>query len=173
VSRFAKSWHDWCVRSKVRPTLSWKTCQPIWKSCHIFQKSWHDWAPIKHALGTTKSWHVDEIVSRFLCFFRSQIWSQMQNLAPSVGTSNWWWRQFNHQPPNCSLQKGITLQQTWSSPSNAWTFSFRSILWTLRELTRSSTLKVFKSLAYSIAVTLGLHLAGKLLSILLTWSEAT
>ena len=51
--------------------------------------------------------------------------------------------------------------------------SFRLISWTLRELTRSSTLKVFNSLASLIAVTLGLYLAGKLLSIFLTWSEAT
>jgi len=45
---------------------------------------------------------------------------------------------------------------------------FRPISCTLRELIRSSTLRVFKSLASSIAITLGLHLIGKLLRILVT-----
>jgi len=46
------------------------------KMCHIFPKLWHDWALRKPCSLPRKSWHVDEIVSRFLCFSNHKLWSQ-------------------------------------------------------------------------------------------------
>jgi len=37
VSRFVKSWHGWCVRPKVRPTLSWKRAQQAENRVTFFQ----------------------------------------------------------------------------------------------------------------------------------------
>jgi len=96
-----------------------KTCPTSRKSCHVFPKSRHDWAPRKHALSTTKimtRWWNRVTISLFLQITN---WSQIQHSPPWLLI--WWCCRFNHQPPCYSLQKGITLQQTWSSPSNVWT----------------------------------------------------
>jgi len=82
VSRFAKSWHVWCVRPKVQPTLSWTRAQQA-ENRDTFSQNRVTIEHLENMLSALpKSWHAYEIVSQFLCSSKTQIWSQIQHSPP-------------------------------------------------------------------------------------------
>jgi len=81
VSRFAKSWHRWYVRPKVRPTLSSKRAQQVENRITFSQNRVTIEHPAKHAHCLPKSWHASQIVSRFFSLPNSIFESHCNNIA--------------------------------------------------------------------------------------------
>jgi len=81
VSRFAKTWHGWCVRPKVRPTLSSKRVTFSQNRVTIGH-------PSKHAHCIPKSWHAIQNVLRFGTFSSSHFWGTLQQTLCDRG---WIW----------------------------------------------------------------------------------
>ena len=119
VSRLSKSCHDWYVRPKVRPTLSWKRAQQAENRVTFSQNRVTFSLQDKHAFGPQKSWHGCQIVSRFFTFPNLQFLSH--NTTFSTLTLKWWWCHFNHRPP-------FSLTMPWTIPQDTTPIKSKSPL---------------------------------------------